>query len=233
MSSTILITGASKGLGLCLAETFAKSGWEVIATRREATERLVALVNDHPDQVVDIDMDVTDAAAISNARRQVTERFSKIDVLVNNAAILPPEGRGQLGQMNYAAGLRVFDVNALGPMRVTEAFLSLLEGGRRKLIVNVSSEAGSIADCWRKDEYFYCMSKAALNMQTAILRNFLGERGIELLAVHPGWMRTDMGGANADIDPSEAAQGIFSLVAQPRSPQEGYYCDYRGKQMRF
>lgn len=178
-------------------------------------------------------MDVTKAASIAAAKQHICERFSRIDVLINNAAVLLAEGRGSLDALDFDAGLRVYDVNSLGPLRVTAAFLPLLEVGERRLIVNVSSEAGSIADCWRKDEYFYCMSKAALNMQSAILRNQFEEKRIEVLAVHPGWMRTDMGGANADIEPTEAAEGIFRLVEQSRLGKKGIYFDYRGQAMRW
>jgi NAD(P)-dependent dehydrogenase (short-subunit alcohol dehydrogenase family) len=233
VASTILITGASKGLGVCLVERYAMAEWNVIATTREPSERLSELVAKFPGTVLDIAMDVTDTVSIAAAKQRIGERFSTLDVLINNAGVLLAAGRGPLGELDFEAGLRVYDVNALGPLRVTAAFLPLLEAGERRLILNVSSEAGSIADCWRKDEYFYCMSKAALNMQSAILRNYLEEHKVELLAVHPGWMRTDMGGANADIDPAESAAGIFRLAEQRRLGEKGIYFDYRGQALRW
>lgn len=233
MSSTILITGANRGLGVCLVERYIAAGWNVVATMREPSERLSGLVAKFPGKSLEVVMDVTNAASIAGAKQRICERFSSIDVLINNAAVLLAEGSGPLNALDFEAGLRVYNVNGLGPLRVTAAFLPLLEAGERRLIVNISSEAGSIADCWRKDEYFYCMSKAALNMQSAILRNQLEAQRIEVLAVHPGWMRTDMGGANADIEPAEAADGIFSLVEQSRLGSKGIYFDYRGQAMRF
>jgi NAD(P)-dependent dehydrogenase (short-subunit alcohol dehydrogenase family) len=233
LSSTVLVTGASRGLGTCLVERYAAEGWRVIAGRREPSERLAVLVQRLPDQVFAVDLDVTSSASIAAAEFAVAERLSSLDVLVNNAAILPTEARGQIGRLDCEAGLRVYDVNALGPLRVTEAFLPMLERGERRLIVNISSEAGSVTDCWRKDDYFYCMSKAALNMQSAILRNALEARGIEVLAIHPGWMRTDMGGQDADIDPTTAAEGIFRITAQRRDREAGIYLDYRGRPMRW
>jgi NAD(P)-dependent dehydrogenase (short-subunit alcohol dehydrogenase family) len=104
---------------------------------------------------------------------------------------------------------------------------------QRRLIVNISSEAGSIGDCGRKDDFLYCMSKSALNMQTMILKNLLSPRGFELLAIHPGWLRTDMGGPNAALDPREAAEGIFELTTQPRQSGSKTYIDHRGKPIQW
>lgn len=177
-------------------------------------------------------LDVTSADSISAAKTRILGSRDSIDVLVNNAAILPLEGRGELGDLDFEAGKRMLDVNTLGPLRVSEAFLPLIERSERRLIVNISSEAGSVGDCWRKDDYFYCMSKAALNMQSAILQNALRDRNIRLLALHPGWMRTDMGGNNADIDPSEASDGIFDLVARCRE-LDGLYFDCRGMPLHW
>jgi NAD(P)-dependent dehydrogenase (short-subunit alcohol dehydrogenase family) len=153
--------------------------------------------------------------------------------VVNNAAILPQAGRGSLEATNIEIGLSVFDANALGPLRVTQAFVPLLRAGTRRLIVNVSSEAGSIGDCWRKDDHLYCMSKAALNMQSAILKNDLGREGFEILVVHPGWMRTEMGGAKADIEATEAARGIVKLTRSKRGAEEPFFVDYEGEALRW
>jgi NAD(P)-dependent dehydrogenase (short-subunit alcohol dehydrogenase family) len=125
------------------------------------------------------------------------------------------------------------NVNTFGPLRMVQQFLPLLERGDYKLIVNISSEAGSIADCWRESEFAYSMSKAALNMQSKILQNHLKPHGFKILAVHPGWMRTDMGGAEADIHPDEAAEGIFNLAVKKWNPEDEIYMDYRAQPIRW
>lgn len=233
MSSTIVITGAGRGLGLCLANRYLDAGWMVFAGTKQPSPQLSALRAHAENRLFEIALDVTSSKSVTDAATAVASRVASIDILVNNAAILPAEGRGPLPELAIDVGLKVFDVNALGPLRVTQAFLTLLQKSDRRLIINISSEAGSVADCWRHDEFLYCMSKSALNMQTMILKNLLGPQGFELLAVHPGWMRTEMGGPSADIDPAQAAQGIFALSQQSRDNAAAMYIDYKGKPMRW
>lgn len=233
MTDSVLVTGANKGLGAALVEAFLAGGARVFAGVRTEAPALSELGARYPGRLSVLPLDVTNAREVQAAAETVRALAPALDVLVNNAAVLPEAGRGPLASMNVEIGLEVFDTNALGPLRVTQAFLPLLRAGERKLIVNVSSEAGSIADCWRVEEHLYCMSKAALNMQSAILRNDLGREGFQVLAVHPGWMRTEMGGPNAHIDPIEAAEGIVALVQRSRKPDAAYYVDYRGEPMRF
>jgi NAD(P)-dependent dehydrogenase (short-subunit alcohol dehydrogenase family) len=228
-----LVTGANKGLGLCLVEAFLAAGARVFAGFRTPGPALEELAARNPGRVTRLALDVTDAAQVRAAAHAVQEQTRGLDVLLNNAAILPEAARGPLASVNVELGRELFDTNALGPLRVTQAFLPLLRAGERKLVVNVSSEAGSIADCWRVEEHLYCMTKAALNVQTAILRNDLGREGFEVLAVHPGWMRTDMGGPNAHIHPKEAAEGIVTLTRQRRAPDAPFYVDHRGGPLRF
>ena len=117
----------------------------------------------------------------------------------------------------------------IGPLRVVQQFLSLMDKGEMKLILNISSEAGSIADSKRENQFVYCMSKAALNMQSKILHNYLQPRGFIVLIVHPGWMRTNMGGPSAAINSDESAAGIFDLAAREPKPGDPIYIDYRGE----
>jgi NAD(P)-dependent dehydrogenase (short-subunit alcohol dehydrogenase family) len=143
----------------------------------------------------------------------VAERTIGLDVLINNAAVNPrAEYDAPLGKLDFAAVQLAYDVNALGPLRMVEGFLPLLTRGARKLVVNVSSEAGSLRRSWRDRSFGYCMSKAALNMQTTILDRALKDRGFNAIAVHPGWMRTEMGGADADLDPVDCAADMYQLI---------------------
>jgi NAD(P)-dependent dehydrogenase (short-subunit alcohol dehydrogenase family) len=120
-----------------------------------------------------------------------------------------------LEQADFSVYFPTYQVNAIGPLLVVKYALPLLRLGNQRLIVNFSSEAGSIGACWRTREYSYCMSKAALNMASQILQNALKEEGIKVLVLHPGWFSSDMGGANAPITPIEAAEEIVKLVLNP------------------
>jgi len=233
VTSTLLVTGASRGLGLALVERFLEDSWSVVAGQYGPSAALERLGRGFSDRLVVLPLDVSSLESVETAARQVAARTPALDVLVNNAGILPEAARGKLGSLDFQAGMRVYDVNGLGPLRVTQAFFPLLAAGGRKLVVNVSSEAGSIADCRRTDDYFYCMSKAALNMQSMILSNHLAPLGFKVLAVHPGWMRTGMGGPRAHLDPAESAQGISALVARSWQPGAAAYVDYSGQPLRW
>lgn len=212
MTGSVLITGANRGLGQCLVDRFASEGWLVFAGQRGLSTSSTH-VRDVSDRVTLLGLDVLDVASVARAAKSVSERTRGLDVLINNAAVNPhPECDAELGQLDFDAIRAAFDVNAVGPLRVIQAFLPLLEQGRRKLIVNVSSEAGSLQRSWRDRTYGYCMSKAALNMQTTILDRALKPRGIAAIAIHPGWMRTDMGGPNAVLDPVESADGMYRVI---------------------
>jgi NAD(P)-dependent dehydrogenase (short-subunit alcohol dehydrogenase family) len=209
---SVLITGANRGLGERLAERFASAGWLVFAGQRRLAQSSTPAV-DKSDRMTLLGLDVRDAASVARAAKLVSERARGLDVLINNAAVNPlPEYEAPLGELDFDAIRLTLDVNALGPLRVTQSFLPLLERGARKLVVNVSSEAGSLQHSWRDRAYGYCMSKAALNMQTTILDRALKAKGIGALALHPGWMRTDMGGPDADLDAAESADGVYRVI---------------------
>jgi NAD(P)-dependent dehydrogenase (short-subunit alcohol dehydrogenase family) len=229
INPSAFITGAGRGLGLCLCRLFLENGWTVFAGRFRTAAGLDALAGPalHP-----LPFDVTDDSSVHRAAESVGTLVSGIDVLINNAAICEDEA-GRIEQLDFDRAAEIMNVNAFGPLRVTRAFLPLLRTGKLKTIVNISSEAGSIGDCWRKGMFGYCMSKAALNMQSRLLDNYLKDSGFRILALHPGWMRTDMGGKNADIEPEEAARGIYGIVTGPAAADMPLFLDYTGKALRF
>jgi NAD(P)-dependent dehydrogenase (short-subunit alcohol dehydrogenase family) len=227
----VLITGADKGLGLALTTHFLHTGWKTVAGIYQDVNNLKSLEREFGPWLVCIPLDVTDIDSVIMAYHQVCAYTQALDIMVNNAAInLPTRPVQSLAELDLTDGhlVVVFNVNSSGPLRVTQQFLPLLEQGNRKLIINISSEAGSIGSCWRTSEYAYCMSKAALNMQSRILQNALTAQGFQVLVIHPGWMRTDMGGSDAALHPDEAAEGIFELARKPRSAADSMYIDYQG-----
>jgi len=146
----------------------------------------------------EIPQDVTDLKSVSESVRRVAETSDSLDILINNAGVNFPQSKLPLPELDLEDGHleSMMDVNAFGPLRVTRQFLPLLENGRLKRIVNISSEAGSIEDCGRESWFGYCMSKAALNMQSSLLQRYLKPKGFQgagnsswLVAYRHGWSR--------------------------------------------
>jgi len=234
MIETVFITGADKGLGMSLTRLFLREGFRVYAGLHRPDDASPELGRLYPELFFPIPLDVASLDSVRAAASRVAELAGALDLLINNAGVLL-ETRTPLEELDLAVHplMRTMDVNAFGPLRVCQQFLPLLERGERKLIINITSEAGSIADCWRESEFAYSMSKAALNMLSKILQNHLAPRGFKILAVHPGWMRTDMGGKDADIEADEAAEGIFRLASRNWDRDDPIYMDYLGQPMRW
>ena len=233
--TTVVITGADMGLGLALVHRFLETGARVFAGRYGADHGLRRAQQIHGQQLGVVDLDVTDMASIRSAAAALAAKTEGVDILVNNAGVYLERPAVLLAELDLTDQHleQTMAVNAFGPLRVTQQLLTLLESGQGKTIVNVSSEAGSIADAQRRSEFGYCMSKAALNMQTKLLSNLLGPRGFRVFAVHPGWMRTKMGGPDAAIDLQEAAAGIAELAVTVDLQQPGPYLDYRAQPLRW
>lgn len=234
MIKSVIITGADKGLGFSLVQQFLRAGVRVFAGQYQANSDLSELAKSFPQTLTPIPLDVTQLDSVHRAADTVAKLVPALDVLINNAGVMLEE-RTPLLELDLAhlPLFETLDVNTFGPLRMVQQFLPLLEKGEHKLILNISSEAGSIADCWRESEFAYSMSKAALNMQSKILQNHLKPRGFKILAVHPGWMRTDMGGADADIHADEAAEGIFNLAVKSWNLDDEIYMDYRAQPMNW
>jgi NAD(P)-dependent dehydrogenase (short-subunit alcohol dehydrogenase family) len=234
MIKSVFITGADKGLGFSLVQQFLRAGVHVFAGQYQSNSDLSELANSFPQTLTPIPLDVTQLDSVSQAADTVAKLVPALDVLINNAGVML-ETRTPLIELDLAhlPLFETLDVNAFGPLRMVQQFLPWLEKGDHKLILNISSEAGSIADCWRESEFAYSMSKAALNMQSKILQNYLKPRGFKILAVHPGWMRTDMGGSDADINAEEAAEGIFNLAVKNWNLDDEIYMDYRAQPMNW
>jgi NAD(P)-dependent dehydrogenase (short-subunit alcohol dehydrogenase family) len=232
MSPVVFISGAGRGLGLCLTDLFLKNGYTVLAGQYRVTEGLARLAAHSGGSLHCIPLDVIDDDSVAAAAAAANSLTAHLDVLINNAAICEDEC-GRIEQVDFESVAQIMNVNTLGPLRLSKTFLPLLRKGNLKTIVNISSEAGSIADCWRKGMFGYSMSKAALNMQTRLLSNYLGDDGFRVLSIHPGWMRTDMGGKNAEIEPVEAAEGIYSIVTSPAPNTDVLFYDYKGAPLKY
>ncbi len=236
---TVLITGAGRGLGLEWATRDLAEGSNVIATTRdpEASPGLKSLLETQQSgkrgagdggRLVVLPMDVTDDASVERTRRDVEQRFSAIDALVNNAGTYGQRAGDILGAAPDEVR-RVLEVNTLGPYRVTRALLPLLRKGTKPRIVLITSRMGSVGDGPSGSSYAYRMSKSALNMLGANLARDLSGQGIICLLLHPGWVRTRMGGERAPIDIPTSVAGMRRVVAESTQAQSGTFRDYQGQ----
>ena len=222
---TVLITGANRGIGLELSRQYSSAGWRVIGTARkpEAAQELTAL------GVEVLQLDVTDSSSTGRLSRELGKR--PVDLLINNAGILPM--MPTLGEIDMDDYERVMDVNVLGPVRVTRAALPNLRAGQLRNIVNITSNLGSIAGNTSGGFYGYRESKAALNMFTRSLAAELGPEGFTCIVLHPGWVRTDMGGPNAPTTVQQSVQGIRRVIEGLSRADNGTFRSFEGQQLSW
>ena len=213
MQQTVFISGTDHGLGASLAQQWADRGAIVFAgVLRSPGE---PEPRNNGGLIRRIVVDLASEGQIGSAAVALGEWTAHIDVLVNNAAILGDITRTAFEPLDFDEMARVYNVNVLGTLRLTQALLPLLLSGQEKLLVNVSSEAGSIGSSNRKSWYAYAMSKAALNMQSALLHNLLRDRGGRVLVLHPGHVRTFMQGTedmSAVLTPQQAARLMLENI---------------------
>lgn len=198
--TTALVTGANRGIGLELCKQLRHRGADVIAVVRETSPALSAL-----DVEVVEGVDVTESAGLSKLVAALEGRT--LDLLINNAGLL---GREQLEGLDPDPVRRQFEVNALGPLRVTAALLGNLGEGSK--VAMITSRMGSIADNGSGGAYGYRMSKAALNAAGKSLSIDLRPRGIAVALLHPGWVKTEMTGQTGHVTPEEAAKMLMQRI---------------------
>jgi NAD(P)-dependent dehydrogenase (short-subunit alcohol dehydrogenase family) len=198
--ATVLVTGASSGIGLELCRYYIGRGDEVIAACRETNDALAAL----PIRVID-GVDV--ATAAGPERLKAALAGERVDVLINNAGVLAND---TLGSIDADSVVQQFLVNALGPLRVTEALLDNLRAGSK--VALVTSRMGSMADNTSGAYYGYRMSKAALNAAGVSLARDLASRGVAVAMLHPGFVQTRMVGFAGDISPEESARRLAARI---------------------
>ena len=223
---TALITGANRGIGLALATRYAaRPDAHVIAVTREAAKShdLRALVDRSGGRVRALEADVADGASIERLAREVGD--AKLDLLINNAGA---PGSTEFGKISAQELSDVFRVNAFAPLLVTQALRSRIARGGK--VDNVTSVLGSNENARGDSSYLaYGMSKAALNMFSVKLAEALREDGIAVLALHPGWVQTRMGGSGAAIDVDTSATGMMRVIDALDIDHSGAYLAYDGK----
>lgn len=236
MAPTVFVTGADRGLGFALCAGLLAHDWQVFAGQyMPEWSDLSTLASQYPQTLHIVPLDVSSLESARAAARTVANITDHVDVLINNAGIYSPTAGHPIREpQDYPEMHQLYDVNALGPLRVVQAFLSLTDRSSLKRLCFVSSEAGSIARAERTAWFGYCMSKAALNMGVKILFNDLHPNGYTFRLYHPGWIRSYMsGGKNmeATLEPQEAAARAIPIFLSPRE-EEGQLVlvDYEGNE---
>ena len=225
MERTVLVTGGDRGLGFALCAGLLAGGWQVFAGQyMPEWPDLSTLAGQYPQALHIVPLDVRSIESARAASQAVAVITDHIDVLINNAGVTSPAVRRPIREpQDYSEMQRLYDVNTLGPLRVVEAFLPLMDRGSLKRLCFVSSEAGSIARAQRTAWFGYVMSKAALNMEARILFNALRPEGYTFRVYHPGWIRSYMGGTKATegtFEPEEAAARAIPIFFGPREDED-------------
>ena len=216
MAQTLLISGTDHGVGAALVRLFSERGDTVFAGVLGASSREILPSGG---VVYWVPLDIGSDAGVAQAAEFVRTKTDHLDLIINNGAILGDIDSTLFDRLDFDQMLKVYNVNTLGSLRVTQAFLGLLLAGQEKLVVNVSSEAGSLGTCHRKNWYAYAMAKAALNMQSCLVHNLLEDHGGRVLVVHPGHVRTYMRGevdVTGALSPGEAAEAIGENIKNSR-----------------
>ena len=223
---TVLITGTNRGLGLEFVKQYALDDYEVIACTRKINKndtlhRLQASFENISIHILDVE------------NFQSIDQFAKtlkkpIDILINNAGLYP---NSSFDDINYEAWLNAFKINTLAVFKMTKAFLPHLRKGELKKIASLTSKMGSIDDNSGGGEYIYRSSKTALNMVMKSLSIDLKPHDMSFITLHPGWVRTDMGGPNGLIDVDESVAGMKRQIDKLSIKTTGQFIAYDGKKI--
>jgi len=218
--ANIVITGANRGLGLEMAKQYAAEGWDVIGTAREPEEasELAAI-----DGVAVIQLDAADDASVDTFVRELGDR--PIDLFVNNAGIYGPS------ELDRDQWLDLFNVNVIGPVKLATALKDHVTKAADGKMVVLSSQVGSIAENDSGSMMYYRTSKAAVNQAWHSLAQQWQDDGLTLAMLHPGWVQTDMGGANADLTPQESVEGMRAVIDGLTHDQNGKFYDHGGREI--
>ncbi len=228
-----LVTGANRGIGLTFVRQLLARGDRVIATCRHPGKAtaLNTLTGEYPGRLHVLPLDVADARSRAELVRELPLVYGDeaekpvVDLLINNAGVLHSGER--FGTLSAAHLEDSFRTNTAGPLLLTEALAPILADGGT--VANLSSQLGSIANTTRFGTPSYNISKAAQNMATVLLAHALRERGIKVVALHPGWVQTDMGGDGAQLATEASVTGLLQVIGGLSLADSGRFLDWRGE----
>lgn len=231
---TVLITGANRGIGLSFIKSYLKRGWKVIGTARNPSDAHALqnlLTSAGSENLKILPLDVSDENSINQLPELI--KGVKLNLLINNAGVYINDGKIPEDKLNSNSILNQFKVNSLGPLLISTLLLPNLELGSPSKIVNITSRLGSIGDNSSGNSYGYRASKAALNMFTKTLHLDFTTSGkhIAVLALHPGYVQTDMSDQKGDISPDEAVERMISRIDELYLSNSGRFLHRDGQEL--
>lgn len=223
---TIMITGANRGIGIELVKQYAANADRVLACCRQpqSADNLQQIASDSDGRVLIYPLDVTRAQDVEKLKKEIGDR--PIDILINNAGI----SDGRSGEVDYDLWEEILRVNTIAPYRISTAFYNNIRAGNDKIIAVISSIMGSIAGN-QGGRPAYRSSKAAVNLVMKGLANDFYGDGVAVFILHPGWVRTDLGGAMAPVMPDESARGLKQVIDGLTLQDSGRFIDYQGQEI--
>lgn len=225
MTGTTVITGANRGIGLAFCKQYLKKGYQVYACCRqpESAQELLTLKHHHRDLLHTMPLDVTNEAMRVSLSHSIGDQ--PVDILINNAGIYGPVALS-FTDVSEKDWLENFRVNTIAPLLLTQCLINNILASQEKKIILMTSKMGSIGDNSSGAGYIYRSSKAALNAVGKSLAHDLSEKGVSVALVHPGWVKTDMGGDNAMITPEESVKGVIRYIETLNKNSSGQFINY-------
>ena len=231
----VLITGTNRGLGLEFVKQYLMRGDRVIATCRDLKkgQLLQELYQSYEELLSIIQLDVASADSRDKAYSEITTLAESIDIFINNAGIASGGSANSyiLGTLHTENIERVFQVNAIAPVLLVEKFLTLIEQGTAPRVINITSGLSSIARKNMVFRYSYCASKTALNMFSKLLSLQLRDKSIIVIPLHPGHVKTDLGGSYAPLVPEQSISGMIKVIDSLTVEDSGKFLDWQGQEL--
>lgn len=232
MMETVLVTGANRGIGLaCVTELLRRGNRVIAATRKPDAKGLQKLEAQYADNLQTLPLEVTDDGAVSAAFQTLSESNTTVDVLVNMAGVMSRPHDQPLATLDLDQCISAFQINALGPLRVLRACLPLLRHSNRPRIINITSGCGSLSLKDNGHFYAYAASKAALNMLSRTVAFEYESDGICCIALDPGWVKTDLGGPDAHLEPEQSASAICDTIDRLTPADTSKFLRYDGQEV--
>jgi NAD(P)-dependent dehydrogenase (short-subunit alcohol dehydrogenase family) len=236
--ANVMITGGNRGIGFEFVRRYLERKDTVIATYRDErrAQEIIALETRGYDEIIPVKMEVKDAASIDACFDTVAERVGQLDVLINNAGMgdysvdmTDDYSHKEFGHLKAESLLEIYHVNAVAPIIITQKFVELMEWAEEPRVAFITSQLGSIGRRTGSGHYSYNASKAALNMLGRLFSFDLAGMGIMSVLLHPGWVKTSMGGPDAEISLRDSIEGMLAVIDNLTPEQNGLFLDWQGQ----